>query len=261
MKLGIIAAPNEKSFQAAAEKGLDFIELCINGGYDTDVFFAELPQIKEWIEKYKIAVGSVGRWKTNILKPDGSIDEEEIEIALKLIASADYLGCGVYVCGCNYVDVLTYYENCTKAIEFFSRLIEEGERKNVKIASYNCRKTNFVHNPVAWTVIQGHLKKLGIKYDPSHAVYNGGDYLKEALEWGDRFYHVHLKGSLLICGQKVDDPPAGLDQTDWKSFMSILYAKKYTGGLSIEPHSPVWQGELGDHGVDYTIKYMKTLML
>jgi sugar phosphate isomerase/epimerase len=59
----------------------------------------------------------------------------------------------------------------------------------------------------------------------------------------------------------VDDPPAGLDQTDWKSFMSILYAKKYTGGLSIEPHSPVWQGELGDHGVDYTIKYMKTLML
>ncbi|WP_170138134.1 sugar phosphate isomerase/epimerase family protein [Anaerobacterium chartisolvens] len=261
MKLGIIAAVKEESFKNAAKKGLDFIELCINGGYNTEEFFNQLSEIKGWIKGYNVGVGSVGRWKANVLKEDGSIDEEELEIAYKLIDAASCLGCEVYVCGCNYIESMSYYENCTKAIEFFSKLIEYGKQRKVNIASYNCRKINFVHNPVAWTIIHGHLKELGIKYDPSHAVYNGGDYLKEAEEWGHRFYHVHLKGSLMINGKRVDDPPAGLDQTDWKAFLSILYAKDYSRGLSIEPHSPHWQGELGEKGVDFTISYMKALIL
>ena len=43
--------------------------------------------------------------------------------------------------------------------------------------------------------------------------------------------------------------------------MSILYAKGYNGGLSIEPHSENWRGELGKKGVDFTINYMKKLIL
>lgn len=43
--------------------------------------------------------------------------------------------------------------------------------------------------------------------------------------------------------------------------MSILYAKGYNGGLSIEPHSENWRGELGEKGVDFTINYMKKLIL
>src|SRR5690606_40163880 len=58
------------------------------------------------------------------------------------------------------------------------------------------------------------------------------DYLKEMRDWGDRFTHVHIKGSVIIDGKRYDDPPAGLDQTDWKTFIAILYAKKYNGGLS-----------------------------
>ena len=57
---------------------------------------------------------------------------------------------------------------------------------------------------------------------------------------------------------------AGYDTDDFFSklpFLSILYAKNYARGLSIEPHSSVWQGELGSNGVDYTISYMKSLLL
>lgn len=38
-------------------------------------------------------------------------------------------------------------------------------------------------------------------------------------------------------------------------------AKGYDGGLSIEPHSPVWKGELGERGIAYTIRYFRDLML
>ena len=114
---------------------------------------------------------------------------------------------------------------------------------------------------MAWTVIHGFLPELGIKFDPSHSRYAGGDYLREMRDWGERFYHVHIKGSVIINGERFDDPPAGLDQTDWQSFMAILYAKGYSGGLSIEPHSHNWEGELGEKGLDYTVNFMRKLVL
>ena len=140
-------------------------------------------------------------------------------------------------------------------------MIARGKEKGVKIAVYNCRWNNFVNNPMAYTVIHGYLKDLYIKYDTSHCIYDGGDYLQETKDWGDRFIHVHLKGSLVIGGKRFDDPPAGMDQTNWGAILSALYAKGYNGRLSIEPHSETWKGELGDKGVDFTIKYFRGLIL
>ncbi len=114
---------------------------------------------------------------------------------------------------------------------------------------------------MAYRVIHGHLKDLYIKYDTSHCIYAGGDYLQEARDWGDRFIHVHIKGALTINGERFDDPPAGMDLTNWGAFLSILYAKGYQEGLSIEPHSDNWKGELGDKGVDYTIDFIRKLIL
>ena len=76
-----------------------------------------------------------------------------------------------------------------------------------------------------------------------------------------RFIHVHLKGAVKIEGKVYDNPPAGMDQTDWTSFMGILYGLGYDGGLSIEPESAYWHGELSDRGVDYTIRYFRNMMI
>nr|WP_300830716.1 hypothetical protein [uncultured Acetatifactor sp.] len=62
-------------------------------------------------------------------------------------------------------------------------------------------------------------------------------------------------------GKRFDDPPAGMDMINWGAFLSILYAKGYQEGLSIEPHSDNWKGELGDKGVDYTIDFIQKLIL
>lgn len=261
MKLGIISKElTENAFASAKALGLDFVEFCINGGDDGSAFFEILPELKRWSREYGVAVGSVGRWKANILREDGTIDLAEQTLAVRLMEAAHELGCPNYICGCNYADKLSYYKNCTRAIEFFSGLLERRP-EGLEISTYNCRKGgNFVNNPMAWTVIHGHLKELGIKYDPSHARYAGGDYLRETQDWGNRFCHVHLKGSMLVDGVRVDDPPAGLDDTNWPVFLSLLRAKGYDRNLSIEPHSPVWTGELGTKGLQYTVSYMKKLL-
>lgn len=266
MKLGIIAKPVEESFIMAKEKGLEFLEFCINGRVDNNStenvkeLYANINLIKGYIEKYNVSVGSIGRWGSNRIDVDGNVIEEELEAAKILIDCASAFGCKNFISGCNYVDSLSLYDNYTAAIKWFSLLIEYGKQKDVNISVYNCRWNNYIVNPESWKVVHGHLKDLGIKFDPSHSIYAGGDYLAEMRDWGHRFYHVHLKGSLPINNIRFDDPPAGLDITNWGAFMSILYAKKYNGTLSIEPHSETWKNELGKKGIDYTIDYFKKMI-
>ncbi len=258
MELGIISWIREEDFARVRDKGLSFVELDVNDR--AEEFLTHLVEVKEYSTKYGLPVAAVGRWGSGRICADG-ICEEELGLECRLIDAAAELRCGIYITGCNYVDELSYYENCTYAIRYFEKLIAYGKEKNVKIATYNCRWNNFVCDPEAFRIIHGYLKDLYIKYDPSHCIYAGGDYLQEARDWGDRFAHVHIKGSLTVAGQRFDDPPAGLDMTNWGAFLAILYAKGYEGGLSIEPHSENWRGELGEKGVDLTIRYIRQLML
>lgn len=260
MKLGIIAHPQPESFEQARAYGLDFVEFCINVGADTEAFVASVPALKQASEQTGVGVASVGRWGADRIGANGVL-EEELEISYSLIRAASDLGCPNFVCGVNLVEELSFYDNCRYAIAYFEKLIAYAKPLGVTIATYNCHWNAFTDEPSAWKVIHGHLPELGIKFDPSHSRYAGRDYLREMRDWGDRFKHVHIKGSLIVDGERFDDPPAGLDQTDWRSFMAILYGKGYQGGLSIEPHSSVWTGELGDKGIQFTIDYIRSLMV
>lgn len=258
MKLGMIAWVNEEEVKAAKENGMEFIELDVN---DRDTEFLEkLPELKELSSKYEMPVGAVGRWGKDKITKEGII-QTELAVDKKLMDAAAELSCGIYITGCNYIEDQTYYENCTLAISYLTELVEYGKSIGVKVATYNCRWNNFVHSEKAWSMIHAKLPELYIKYDTSHCIYAGGDYLKEARDFGDRFIHVHIKGALVIDGERYDDPPAGLDMTDRRSFMAILYTKGYDGNLSIEPHSEYWKGALGEMGVRYTIQFMRQLIL
>ena len=70
-----------------------------------------------------------------------------------------------------------------------------------------------------------------------------------------------VKHELAVNGVHVDDPPAGLDQINWRALLALLYKAGYAGNLSIEPHSSTWQGDLGERGLDLTIRYMRSLMV
>lgn len=258
MELGIIAWIKEEEFKAAKEKGLSFVEMDVN---DRDAeFFEHFDQVKLYSQKYDLPVKAIGRWGINKIVEAGIIDSE-FQLECKLIDALHELGGDVYITGCNYLNHLNFYQNCTLAIQYLKKLVAYAKEKNVKIAIYTCRWNNFICTEESWNVILNEVTDLYIKYDPSHSIYAGVDYLKEAMNWAHRFAHVHIKGTLIIDGKRFDDPPAGLDQTDWPSFLSILYVRGYQGGLSIEPHSQLWKDELGERGVNYTIRYMKNLMI
>lgn len=260
MTLGRIAAAREQSFIQAKAMGLDFLEFTVDIGNDGKAFVASVGQLKQWSEETGVKVASIGRWKTDRIHEDGSLIEEELQICFNLIDAAATLGCTNFVSGCNYVESRSYLENCLSAIDFYTALMAYGRSKGVRISSATCYKNNFVNNPSAWQVIHGHLPELGIKYDPFHRILVGADYLKELKDWGHRIYHVHLKGSLAIDGERVDDPIPGMDQTNWPLFVSILYAKGYEGGLSIEPHSSYLKGERELKSIEFAANYFRKMM-
>lgn len=263
MKLGIISYDfSKEAFEKAKALGLDFAEFCVNFEENDrhEQFYNESERIKSDLASLGLETGSVGRWGGNKITESGEINQAELEADTKLIKAAKTLGCPIYVTNCNYVDSLSLFENYKMAISYFEKLLELGREHGIKIATNNCRWNNYLTSDPAWSVVHGHLKDLYIKFDPSHCVYAGGNYLAEMKKWGHRFVHVHIKGSMVIDGERFDDPPAGLDQTNWGAFMEMLYAVGYDGTLSIEPHSPVWKDELGEKGVKYTIEMMRKLM-
>lgn len=258
MKLGIISGYTDKDLTYVASKGLKYVELTINRNESN--FFENKNDIKSLIKKHDLKVFSIGRWGTNRISETG-INEEELQINYRLIDACQALDSPLFVTGVNYIQSISEEKNIEYALSYLNKIVNYANQRNIKVAVYNCRWNNFIVGPDMWDIVLKNVVGLGIKYDPSHAIYDFKDYLKEIKDYGKYFYHVHLKGSLIVDNERVDDPPAGLDMTDWKAVMSLLYYHNYQEGLSIEPHSSVWTHELGNQGIDYTISYFKPLIL
>lgn len=260
MQLGMIADPVEESFRLAAEEGLDFVEFCINGHDTGEQLETLLPKLRNWIKTYHVQVGSIGRWKSQILLPDGIISENEISVAKRLLQICDALGCPNYICGCNYSSGITKLENYNRAVDFFAHVIRSAP-SGTDVSVYNCKKMNFVSTPESWSFILEQLPQLGIKFDPANSRYAGEDYLAVLAQWAPRVRHVHLKGSIMVDGVRIDDPPAGMDQTDWNSVIGILRNAGYDRGLSLEPHSDIWKGPMMRQGIHFSVNYFEKLII
>lgn len=258
MKLGIITSHDRAGLKRVKDLGLECAEFDINGD-DVSYVTQNIDDIKAAMSEYGVGICAVGRWGRNRLNKDLSFNEKERKDECDLIDFCASTGCPVYICGVNYVEGFSYYSNITAAISYIQSLIDYAAGR-VKICTYNCHWNSYIDNPREWDVVHGHIKELGIKYDPSHAINAGRDYLSEITGYGKRVYHIHLKGTINVDGVHVDDPPAGLDTVNWPAFLSIFRTYGYDGALSIEPHSGTWQGELGEKGLRYTIKYFKSLL-
>ena len=261
MYLGIINGWEREHFRTVAELGLQGIEFCINHNVDSAAVLAKKEEILKASKEFGVRVGSIGRWGMQRIGNDGAPLPEALAHDKNLIELASFVGCPVFNVGCNFAEGKGYYENCGFAVNYFKELLDYARPRGVKIAVYNCDWANFVYGPKAWSYILGALPDLGIKYDTSHAINRRSDYLKEIADWGDRFYHVHIKGNLQVNGESYDDSPAGLDTTKWSAVMSLLYIKNYDGMLSIEPHSHNWRGKKGQWGIRFTIDFMRPFII
>jgi len=257
MNLGIICSQhNTEGIKQVKELGLGYTEFDINAD---DISYLDMPEIKKALTDYNISLGAVGRWGRNRIESDASFNKKEQDDEFQLIDMCETLGCPVYITGINYVNTLSYFENITAAIGYINSLIAYATGR-VKISTYNCCWNNYIDKPHEWDIVHNHIKELGIKFDPSHTINGGRDYMTEAVKYGSKFDHVHLKGTINMNGEHIDDPPAGLDSINWGALLSVLRYHKYEGMLSIEPHSETWKDELGDLGVKYTINCFKKLL-
>lgn len=259
MKLGRICGYDDKSFDIVKSQGLDFIEICRNYEKDADDFVKAVEDVKKNMKRTGLYISSVGRWNHDI-QQKGKLVKEKVAKYNELLDAAIEVGAKTFVCGINYDESVSLFKNYDNAIKLFGSFIERANGK-IKIAVQNCHWNNFVLSPREWEVVLGALPELGIKYDPSHAYNRHADYLEEMSDWGERIFHFHVKGTVHAGKRPVDDPPAGMDDIQWPSVMAVLYARKYDGDLSIEPHSATWNGERGNNGVKFTAKYIRQFML
>ncbi len=264
MKLGMIRnGCTDADFEYVKGKGLDFVEVCLNWAKDAREWVARKDEIKALVKKHGLPILSCGRWNGDEwpLDESGKINAAALDEAKATIAACADLGCPVYHCGCNRVEGMSLFRNYEAAIGWFSTLIDYAKPLGVKVSTYNCHWNSFIDDMPAWEMVHGELPDLWIKFDASHSISAGRDYMEEMRLWAHRFCHVHVKGALRVNGNYVDDPPAGLDQIDWRALLGMLYKAGYAGNLSIEPHSSTWKGDLGERGLDLTIRYMRSLIV
>ena len=171
------------------------------------------------------------------------------------------IGCPVFNLGVNRDKEQSLFRNYVLAAEYLGEMIPFAKKLGVTLALYNCDWNNFLCRDKAWEVILSEFPDLMIKYDCSHPYEANEDYISELTRWAHRFAHMHIKGVLKVNGEGLDDPPAGIDDLPWPKIFAILYLAGYNGTLSIEPHSGVWTGELGDRGVEFTVNYIRPFLL
>ena len=171
------------------------------------------------------------------------------------------IGSPVFHLGVNRDREQSLFRNYVLAVEYLREMLDYAGERGITLALYNCDWGNFLCRDKAWEIVLSEFPQLMIKYDCSHVYGRGDDYIAELNKWADRVVHMHLKGALKVGNDYVDDPPAGLDEFPWPKIFALLYMRGYDKTLSIEPHSGVWTGELGERGVKYTIEYMRKLIL
>ena len=299
MKLGMIVGTTKEDFKRAKDLGLDFVELDLNypkfWGRPMSEVTPKLNELQEAARETGIEVGAVGRWASWIIDDNGETIESEWNEVKAVIDFGAALGAKHYLCSVNYNNNLTYYGNITASIRVLRDIVAYAGEKGMTACIVNCMMGgNYIRTPEQWKIVLDEVPGLKIKYDPSHSFVHGGQngaYMREGMEWGQHFGYVHIKGVIqlgdseegthwaiydllekhpelkdeagVLMGNKFnyDNPPAGIDSINWRGFFAALYQHDYDGYLSIEPHSATWQGEKGEKGIKYTIKYIRDLMI
>ncbi|MBQ7475421.1 MAG: sugar phosphate isomerase/epimerase [Clostridia bacterium] len=260
MKLGIIDGYTKDRFEYVKGLGLDFIEVCTNFDPESEDFIAAHKEIKSLIKEYDLPILSVGRWNANVIE-NNAIRRETVDMMKKEIEVAADIGSPVFNLGVNRDREQSLLRNFNLAAEYLSEMLEFAKKLGITLALYNCDWANFLCRDKTWDVILSEFPDLMIKYDCSHPYEANEDYLTELVKWAPRVAHMHVKGVLKVNGEGLDDPPAGIDDLPWPKIFAILYRAGYDKTLSIEPHSGVWQGELGERGVEFTVNYIRQFIL
>jgi sugar phosphate isomerase/epimerase len=260
MRIGFITDLTDEDFRFAQQMGVCTLEYNENGD-DVEHFLSQVSRLKGLCRSQRIRLGVIGRFGRNYISHDSDLARGEITHAECLMKAAADLGASVFVTGAGHGEQRDHKENCRRAVDVLGRFVDLGKTLDLKVALYTCPWGNFAFSPSSWRQILPEVPGLGIKYDPSHAYYDGRDWLAEMRDWGGRFSHTHAKGCLRIDGQRLEDPMPGMDQLNWGAFFAMLHHHNYAGDVMIEPHSDTWNGQRRYAGLRFSINYLRQFIV
>lgn len=259
MRIAFITNGTDGDLQFAKENHIPCVE--INVHQNLAEWESRKESYKNLLTRFGIQVDAMGIWGRNYISDNEQERQTCLEELRRHIDLASFLEAEVVMTGGGEDPDQPMEFQAQKACEILRPLVEYAQSKGIKFAFYNCHWTNHITGPTAWDVVDHLLPTVGIKFDPSHPFYDDVDYLEHARDYGHKFIHFHAKGSMKVGGKHFEDPPAGMDQIDWRSLFAILHKHNYRGDISIEPHSDTWTGDRYYKGILFSKRFLEQFVI
>ncbi|MCH8275160.1 MAG: sugar phosphate isomerase/epimerase [Armatimonadetes bacterium] len=254
IRLGFIAKNNDKGeIRWAAEHGIPLVEY--NYPTEFDETFPETEQVRACLRQHGVDVCAAGCWGQEFISLDSAKKEKAIQRLKGTIQFAHDIGCPVVMTGGGDREGDGLKSKLNDVVEAYKGIADYAAERGVRVCFYNCHWNNCVIGPDAWDFLLPALPGIGIKFDPSHPYHDGQDPYVQLADYGEHVFHVHAKEVLYVGGgpreggQAVDEPMAGMGDFHWGKFIALLYRARYSGAISIEPHSKTWSGALVHPGI------------
>lgn len=258
MKLGFLTGGTVEDVRFAARHGFGCIELALFG--ETPLY-ADHREFKDALRAEGVELAAVSLFGKNYRDPDAKQRQAHLDLWERAADLAAALGTGVFIAGTGRSPNVPDEAQWDSVVEDAGPRIEGVQRRGLKFAFYNCHWENMIDRPAAWERVLPKLPGVGIKFDPSHPVYDGRDWMSELLTAGPHLLHIHAKDVLRINGKHIPDPNPGFGEIAWGPFFAILYEAGYDGAVCIEPHSRLYGGENRDRFLVLSGRYLRQFML
>lgn len=258
MKLGFLTSGTVEDVRFAARHGFGCVELALFG--ETPLF-ADHGELKAALQAEGVELAAVSLFGKNYRDPDAKQRRAHLDLWERVADLAAALGTEVFIAGAGRTPGVPDEAQWDTVPEEFASRVAAVQKRGLTFAFYNCHWENVVDRPAAWERVLPKLPGVGIKFDPSHPVYDGRDWMPELLAAGPHLLHIHAKDVLRAGDRLISDPNPGLGQIAWGPFFAILYEVGYDRAICIEPHSRLYAGENRDRFLVLSGRYLRQFML
>jgi sugar phosphate isomerase/epimerase len=277
MRLGYLTPLSLESIANARELGYDSVE--VGAGWlnrpTLSEIEANLSRLQDALHEHGVAVSAVAIYGGTVETPVA----EAVTYWGRAMGVAKALGCTVVAGMTGRDNSLTVDENLPLFRERFEPIARRAEEEGVRLALEPWPGSVLGHGPYRWTNLattpemwdrlfaEVPSPALGLEYDPSHLVWQGIDYLRAILDYGERIHHVHAKdividqarlGRVGVHGQgwwRFVVP--GLGEVDWPGLFRNLRLVGYAGDIAFEHEDRVYLNERWNEGLQLGLGFLR----
>lgn len=277
MRLGYLTPLSPETIANARRLGYDGIE--VGAGWlnqpTLSEIEADLPRLKDALQEHGIAVNAVAIYGGTVETPVA----EAVAYWGRAMGVAKALGCSVVAGMTGRDNSLTVDANLPLFRQRFEPIAWRAEDEGVRLALEPWPGSVLGHGPYRWTNLattpemwdrlfaEVPSPALGLEYDPSHLVWQGIDYLRAILDYGERIHHIHAKdividrarlGCVGVHGRgwwRFVVP--GLGGVDWPGLFRNLRLVGYAGDITFEHEDHVYLNERWDEGLRLGLSFLR----